>query len=158
QVLAASAPVVVFDRSAEARERAVAAGLPVAGDLTELARSANTVLLALTDAREAEEVLSTICPRAPGLLVLDTSPTSPEQARHLEAVADRHGSTYLDIPTTGGTEAIGGWTVLMGGPAAALRAVERILAPVAAKVVHTGDVGTAAAAAQQQRADATVRD
>ena len=158
QALATSSPVLVFDRSAAARELARASGLTVTHDLVELARSANTVLLALPDADRAEEVVGTVCPHAPGLLVLDTSPVTPEQARRLESLADRHGSTYLDTPVLDAADAIGQWTVLMGGPSAALRAVERILAPVAARVVPTGAVGTAATAVSEAGADAAIRD
>ena len=135
---------MVHDASPRARENAAAAGLSVAADLTELARSANTAVLSLPDGVVVEEVVAEICTQAPGLLVLDTSTIGPGEARHVAEVARGLGSTYLDTPVLGRPESVGRWTVPMGGPVSAHAAVSRILAPVASSVVHVGDVGAAA--------------
>lgn len=140
----AHGPVIAHDASGSARRRAGSAGVTLAADLAELAQSANTVVLSLPDAGVVEDVVREICPQAPGLLVLDTSTIGPEEARHVAEVAHEHGSTYLDTPVLGRPESVGEWTVPMGGPASAHAAVSRILAPIAAKVVHVGDVGSAA--------------
>ena len=116
----------------------------VAGSLTELAGSCNTVLLSLPSAATVEEVVAEIAPAAPGLLILDTSTIGPDDSRRIGAVALSAGSTYLDTPILGRPEMVGSWTIPVGGPVAAYDAVVAVLEPVAARVVHVGDLGSAA--------------
>ena len=122
----------------------VAAGLRVVDTMVEVARSCNTVILSLPSADVGEQVVAALAPEAPGLLLLDTSTVGPDDARRLGALARTHGSTYLDTPVLGRPESVGGWTVPVGGPAAAYAAVARVLEPVAARVVHVGDLGAGA--------------
>jgi 3-hydroxyisobutyrate dehydrogenase len=144
RALAAAGPVVTHDASPEARERARGAGLLVVDGLGELARSCNTVVLSLPDASIVSDVLEELCPAAPGLVLLDTSTVGPEDSRELARAALADGSTYLDTPVLGRPDNVGGWTIPMGGPVAAHAAVSRVLEPVAARVMHVGEVGAAA--------------
>ena len=137
-------PVVVHDAAPAARSRAADMGLEVAESLTELARSCNTVLLSLPSAAVVEEVVAEIAPAAPGLLILDTSTIGPDDSRRIGALALADGSTYLDTPILGRPEMVGSWTIPVGGPATAYDAVVAVLDPVAARVVHVGDLGSAA--------------
>jgi 3-hydroxyisobutyrate dehydrogenase len=136
--------VVVHDAAPAARSRAAAVGLRVAESLTELARSCNTVLLSLPSAAVVEEVVAEMAPAAPGLLILDTSTIGPDDSRRIGALALADGSTYLDTPILGRPEMVGSWTIPVGGPVAAYDAVVALLDPVAARVVHVGDLGAAA--------------
>jgi 3-hydroxyisobutyrate dehydrogenase len=142
--LSTRVPVLAHDVSSAVRARALAAGIPVAESLTQLAQSCNTVVLSLPQAAVVEEVVAEITPAAPGLLVLDTSTIGPEDSRRIGALALAEGSTYLDTPILGRPEMVGSWTVPVGGPVAAYDAVARILEPIAQRVVHVGDLGAAA--------------
>ena len=144
QTLLTRGPVVAYDASPDARVRAEAAGIALADSLVELARSCNTVLLSLPTAEVVQEVVPAITPAAPGLLLLDTSTIGPEDSRRIGALALAAGSTYLDTPILGRPEAVGSWTIPVGGPAAAYSTVARLLAPIARQVVHVGPLGAAA--------------
>jgi 3-hydroxyisobutyrate dehydrogenase-like beta-hydroxyacid dehydrogenase len=137
-------PVLVYDAAPAASSRAEGVGLRVAGSLTELAQSCNTVLLSLPSATVVEEVVAEIAPNAPGLLILDTSTIGPEDSRRIGALALADGSTYLDTPILGRPDMVGSWTIPVGGPVAAHAAVADVLAPIAQRVVHVGDLGSAA--------------
>jgi 3-hydroxyisobutyrate dehydrogenase len=141
--LSTRVPVLAHDVSPAVRARALAAGIPVAESLTQLAQSCNTVVLSLPQAAVVEEVVAEITPAAPGLLVLDTSTIGPEDSRRIGALALAEGSTYLDTPILGRPEMVGSWTVPVGGPVAAYDAVARLLEPIAQRVVHVGDLGAA---------------
>ena len=79
--------------------------------------------------------------RAPGLLLLDASVLTPEEARPIADAALAEGSTYVQTPITEAVEDVGRWTVQMSGPPAAYPTVARLLAPLATDVVHVGAVG-----------------
>ncbi len=144
EALRTSRPVVVYDAAPAAASRAAEAGLPVAGSLAQLAQSCNTVLLSLPSAAIVEDVVGEITPAAPGLLLLDTSTIGPDGSRRIGALALAEGSTYLDTPILGRPEMVGSWTVPVGGPVAAYDTVAEVLAPVARRVLHVGDLGAAA--------------
>ena len=142
--LTTNGSVVVYDAAPAAASRASAVGLRVAGSLVELARSCNTVLLSLPSAAVVEDVVSELAPAAPGLLLLDTSTIGPEDSRRIGALAMAEGSAYLDTPVLGRPEMVGSWTIPVGGPVAAYDTVAAILEPVARRVVHVGELGSAA--------------
>jgi len=137
-------PVVAYDAASGVRQRAAGAGIPVAGSLTELAQTCNTVLLSLPGATAVEDVVAEITPAAPGLLLLDTSTIGPEDSRRIGALALAEGSTYLDTPVLGRPDQVGSWTVPVGGPVAAYDVAAQVLAPIAQRVVHVGGPGSAA--------------
>lgn len=144
RALAARGPVVAYDADPAARARVDVPGVEVVEDLLDVARRCNTVLLSLPSAAVVADVVADLVPAAPGLLLLDTSTIGPEDSRRISAAAREEGSTYLDTPVLGRPEAVGGWTVPMGGPVSAYAAVAAVLEPVAARVVHVGEVGSAA--------------
>ncbi len=142
--LAGVRSVLAHDAVPAARDRAAAAGVPVADSLTALAQACRVVLLSLPSAAIVEQVVEEIATSSPGRLVLDTSTLGPEDSRRIGARALELGTTYLDTPVLGRPDAVGGWTVPMGGPVAAYVAVADVFAPVAKRVVHVGDLGAAA--------------
>ena len=109
-----------------------------------MAGRSSTVVLSLPSAAVVTEVVRALCPAAPGLLLLDTSTLGPDDSRRLAGLAQAEGSTYLDTPVLGRPDAVGRWTIPVGGPASAVVAATEALAPVAGRVVHVGDVGAAA--------------
>ena len=145
RALGARGEVTAYDASADARARATGLpGVTVVESLADVAERGRTVVLSLPSAAVVTDVVGALCPAAPGLLLLDTSTLGPDDSRRLADLAQAGGSTYLDTPVLGRPDAVGRWTIPVGGPASALGAVTEALAPVAGRVVHVGDVGAAA--------------
>lgn len=141
--LGSAGPVLAWDADPGARDRAAGEGVALAGSLEHLARECATVVLSLPSAAVVSEVVAALVGAGP-LLLLDTSTIGPEDSRSIAASAGAAGATYLDTPVLGRPEMVGRWTVPMGGPASSQPEVARVLAPVAARVVHVGDVGAGA--------------
>ncbi|KQT90683.1 hypothetical protein ASG49_13045 [Marmoricola sp. Leaf446] len=153
--LGSAGPVLAWDADPGARDRAVGEGVALATSLEHLARECGAVVLSLPSAAVVAQVVAQVVSEVvaqvaevagagPELLLLDTSTIGPEDSRSIAATARAAGATYLDTPVLGRPEMVGRWTVPMGGPAAAQPEVARVLAPVAARVVHVGDVGAGA--------------
>jgi 3-hydroxyisobutyrate dehydrogenase-like beta-hydroxyacid dehydrogenase len=147
RVLAEARPVLAYDVEPVARDRASAAGVPVAGSLAELAQVCRTVVLSLPSVEIVEQVVREIATSSPGRLVLDTGAVGPEDARRIGGLALAAGTTYLDTPIAGGPDLVGSWTVRMGGPAAAYVVVADVFEPLATEVVHAGELGSASSGA-----------
>ncbi len=144
KTLAGVRSVQAYDAVPAACERAAAAGVPVAPSLAALAQVCRTIVLSLPSAEIVERVVEEIATSSPGRLVLDTSTIGPDDSRRIAARALERGTTYIDTPILGRPEAVGGWTVPMGGPDAAYVVVADVFEPLARKVVRVGDVGAAA--------------
>jgi 3-hydroxyisobutyrate dehydrogenase len=136
--------VQAYDAAPAARGRAADSGVPVADSVAALAESCRVILLSLPSAEVVEQVVAEIAAAAPGRLVLDTSTVGPGDSRRIGAIALEAGTTYLDTPVLGRPDLVGGWTIPMGGPAAAYVAVADVFEPLAERVVHVGDLGAAA--------------
>ncbi|MET0997541.1 MAG: NAD(P)-dependent oxidoreductase [Marmoricola sp.] len=144
RTLAGVRSVQAYDAVPAARDRAAASGVPIASSVAELCRECRTILLSLPSAEIVEQVVAEIASSSPGRLVLDTSTLGPDDTRRIAALALAQGATYLDTPVLGRPDLVGSWTIPMGGPAAAYVAVADVFEPLAKKVVHVGEVGTAA--------------
>lgn len=142
--LAEARSVLAYDAALGARDRAAEAGVRVAESLASLARECRTVVLSLPSAEVIEQVVDEILAAAPGRLLLDTSTVGPDDTRRIAALALEAGTTYLDTPILGRPGLVGGWTIPMGGPASAYVVVADVFEPVARRVVHVGDLGSAA--------------
>lgn len=135
---AAGAEVVVYDVSPDARTHAESEGLSVATSLSDLARC-QVVVLSLPG---PDAVLSVV--RAlPGTILLDTSTIDPRTARRAADLAAETSGRYADCPILGRPASIGSWTIPVGDDADVLPIARQTLAPVAARVVGTGPVGSA---------------
>lgn len=143
-VLSRRGPVVVYDVRESAVDEARCAGLSVADSLGDLAATCQAVLLSLPGPAEVSAVLAELLAGGATPLVLDTSTIGPDSARANGEVVAATGATYLDTPVLGRPDLVGGWTIPVGGPAAAYDAASEVLAPLAARVVHVGDLGAAA--------------
>jgi 3-hydroxyisobutyrate dehydrogenase len=109
---------------------------------------ADAILLSLPDDTACDATIAGLLEGArPGLLIVDTSTTSPEGARRRQAQAAAAGVAYVDAPVSGGPAGAeaGRLTVMIGGAEAALDRAEALLAPIAAKVLRCGGPGTGAA-------------
>ncbi len=144
--LASAAPgraVVVHDPSPSAAARGAAAGGEVVS-LVALGEAVDTVILSLPDAATVASVLETLLGlEAPPSLVVDTSTIGPaDSRRHAELCAARSVS-YVDAPVLGRPGAVGRWTIPVGGSTPE-QGLAELLAPVAARVVPVGPVGSGA--------------
>jgi 3-hydroxyisobutyrate dehydrogenase len=144
RTLAAARSVLAYDAAPVARDRAEAAGVPVAESLAALVLECRTVVLSLPSVEVVDQVVEEIVAAAPGRLILDTSTVGPDDTRRVGALALKAGTTYLDTPILGRPDVVGVWTIPMGGPAAAYVVVADVFEPVAKSVVHVGDLGSAA--------------
>lgn len=123
--------------------RAPAAGAKAAETLEDVA-AAEHILLSLPDSSVIEPVVTRlIAAGRPGQVIVDLSTASPASTRRLHAAAAERGIEFLDAGISGGAAAAekGTLTIMVGGSAEALAAVEPLLRPIAAKVVHMGESG-----------------
>jgi 3-hydroxyisobutyrate dehydrogenase len=129
------------------RERAAAAGAQAAASLRDVAEYGDVVLLSLPDSRVVEAVaegrdgLLDHC-RA-GQTVIDLSTSAATSTRRLHGLFKARGVAYIDAGISGGAAAAekGALTLMVGGDAAAIEAVQWVFRPFAAKVVNMGGSG-----------------
>jgi 3-hydroxyisobutyrate dehydrogenase len=139
----AGADVRVFDVSEAAVQRAEAAGLRACATVAAVAAECDVVVLSLPTPAVVLDVVGQLAAGGRPLTVLDTStvdpPTTPAAAALLE------GGGYGDCPVLGRPEAVGRWTVPVGGDERVAAVAADVLAPVARRVVRVGEVGSAVA-------------
>lgn len=141
----AGTDVRVFDVSAAAVDRAAAAGLRPCGSIPDLVAEADVVVLSLPTPAVVLDVVGQVGATGKPLPVLDTSTIDPETARAAAALLEGGGGRYADCPVLGRPEAVGRWTVPVGGDPTVAAVAVQVLAPVARRVVPVGAAGSAAA-------------
>ncbi len=147
--LAGRGPVVVWNRTRERADSFVARhGGRAAGTPRELAAACSIVLTCLPNSREVEEVLSG--PQgleegwAPGGLLLDCTSGEPHRSRVIAERLARREVSFADAPVSGGTNGAeaGTLVVMVGGTEDVVSRATPVLQAFAARIVHTGPVGT----------------
>lgn len=142
-------PVLVWDPSPAARDRAVAAGASAVAQLSELV-TASVVLLALPGPDQVRAVVTELLagrddhgdPDRSGLAVLvDLSTVDPTTTRDLAEQASAVGVGHLDAPILGRPHRCGQWTLPVGGSAESLAVAEPVLARLASRIVPVGESG-----------------
>lgn len=124
-----------------------AEGIATADSVAPLCAKAELVLLSLPNAAIVEQVMAgpdgILAHARPGLVVVDTSTSHPEVTRRMAALLAEKGGTLIDAPVSGGPKGAitGTMTMVMGGDAATIEAIEPILATISAKRVHIGESG-----------------
>ena len=146
----AGRPVMAFDLSAQAVERAVAAGCQAAGSVAEAVAQADVVITMLPAGPHvrgvyAEQILVHALKSA---LLLDCSTIDVESARAVAAQARAAGFRFADAPVSGGIMAAEAGTLafMVGCDAADFPDVEAALAPMSRVTIHAGDHGAGQAA------------
>lgn len=76
-----------------------------------------------------------------GLVIADLSTVDPACTQRNAAVAERLGVGYLDSPVLGRPPGCGGWTLPVGGEAAALERAKPALEALAKTILHVGPSG-----------------
>lgn len=150
-LLRAGTDLVVYNRSAGAREELRAAGAEVAETPAILFDASAVVMLMLANDEATDEVLgrggSDFGQRVRGKLIINLGTHAPDYSRALEADIRAFGGEFVEAPVSGSRgPAEAGQLVAMvaGEPGAVLRA-RPLLQPLCRVVVPTGAVPTAMA-------------
>jgi 3-hydroxyisobutyrate dehydrogenase len=140
--------LLVWNREPERSGPLVQAGAMLASSPQEVALQCSVVCLCVIDGGAVRDVVFgpqglTMAPRA-ARVVMDFSTVDPTETRALAARAAELGLRWIDAPVSGGPAAAltGNLTVMCGGAAEDLAAVERVLAALASRRTHVGPVGS----------------
>jgi 3-hydroxyisobutyrate dehydrogenase-like beta-hydroxyacid dehydrogenase len=151
RLLAAGAPVTVWNRSPERGTDLVAKGARGARTPSDAVYDAEVVVTMLADPAAIEQVfaapdgvLKTLRRSA---LVIDCSTVGPAVARITAEQCAAKGATYVDAPVLGSVPAAeqGTLTILVGGAPPDVERARTVLSHLGRTILHTGDVGSASA-------------
>jgi 3-hydroxyisobutyrate dehydrogenase len=128
-------------------QRVTAAGAQVADSIASVVAEAGVVLLSLPDSKVVEAVvegpdgLLRHCRQ--GQIVVDLSTAAASSSVRLHGLFAARGVQYIDAGISGGAAAAekGALTLMVGGDAASVAALEWVFAPIASKVFHMGESG-----------------
>jgi 3-hydroxyisobutyrate dehydrogenase len=141
----------VYDRRTEPCAALAALGADVATSAAALAAEADIIGVCVRDDGDVDAVLGgadgLLATARPGTVIAVHSTITPGTIRRLGATAAQRGVALLDAPITGGSAGAenGTLTYMVGGDAAALERCRPVFATSAARIVHTGALGTGAA-------------
>jgi 3-hydroxyisobutyrate dehydrogenase len=140
----AGLPIRGFDVD---REHAEAAGIDLAGSISELVGGSAVVFLSLPDSSIIERVVlddgGIASAARTGQIVVDLSTASPGSTVRLHDRLAEDGVAFLDAGISGGAAAAekGALTLMVGGEAAALERVRSILETFSTGIHHMGAPG-----------------
>jgi len=140
--------VTVWNRSSGKATALVEAGAKLAAHPRDVATTASTIFMCLTDAAAVENVVFgpdglAMAPGA-GKLVVDFSSIHPDAARSIAArLKAANGMGWIDAPVSGGTMGAeeGTLAVMAGGDAADIERVRPYVLAMARRLTHMGPVG-----------------
>jgi 3-hydroxyisobutyrate dehydrogenase len=142
--LKAGESVRAWNRTRAKAEPLAEAGAYVADDPAGAVDGADVIVTMLYDAEAVAEAIRAAADRLrPGTLWLQMSTVGDDGAERLAALAEGYGLTYVDAPVVGSREPAeqGRLTVLASGPDDVRDRVERLLEPIAARVLWLGPAG-----------------
>ncbi|PZO81916.1 MAG: NAD(P)-dependent oxidoreductase [Mesorhizobium amorphae] len=138
--------VLVWNRTPERAQAALARGAQPAASLAELAQ-ADTIMLSLTDASAVQGVIQGLAESGIAKrLVIDLSTLLPEDSRAAAELVERAGADWVDCPV-GGTVAPalkGQLLGMAGGSPEAFARAKPLLEDLCRRVEHLGPAGTGA--------------
>lgn len=142
------ATVVGYDPSPATRERASAAGLVTVDEPFQRLGSGDVLCVSVPDGAAVRAVLDGLgdLDACSGLVVLDHSSVSAEDAVALSQAMAVHGIRYIDAPVTGGVLAAeqGTLTTIIGAPEPDLVAVGWVPGAFSKRVVYADRAGAGA--------------
>ena len=130
-----------------APERAQAGGAQAARSVREVVGYADVVLLSLPDSKVVEAVVEgeggILAHCRAGQTVIDLSTAAASSTIRLHALFKARGVQYIDAGISGGAAAAekGTLTLMVGGDAAAIEAIQWVFRPIAAKALNMGESG-----------------
>lgn len=141
-------PLVVWNREPERCAPLAEAGAVLAKSPAEVASRCSTVCLCVIDGSAVNDVVfgaqgMVQAPRT-RRVVVDFSTVAPDKTRDLASRARAVDLHWIDAPVSGGpaAAATGSLTLMFGGAAGDIAAVEPLLQAVASRRTHVGDVGS----------------
>jgi 3-hydroxyisobutyrate dehydrogenase len=142
--------VRAFDLSADALDRAKAAGCLPAATAGEAIADAEVVVTMLPAGTHVAQVYAEDILQAakPGTLLIDSSTIDVATARAVAASAEAKGLVAVDAPVSGGIAAAesGTLTFMVGGSSEAFERARPFLDAMGTAVIHAGATGTGQAA------------
>lgn len=150
-IAAAGFPLVVWNRTASKSQTLAAGnGVRVAASPATLAAEADVVVTMVSDGDVLLDLYAGSGAMAgslrPGTVCVDMSTISPGQAAALASVMAGAGCSFVDAPVSGSVALAeaGTLTVMAGGSARDVEAVQPVLEAVSARTYHMGPVGSGA--------------
>jgi 3-hydroxyisobutyrate dehydrogenase len=131
-----------------APERARAVGARAAGSVREVVDHVDVVLLSLPDSKVVESVAEggdgILAHCRAGQTIIDLSTAAASSTIRLEARFKQRGVQYIDAGISGGAAAAekGTLTLMVGGDAGAIEAIQWVFKPIASKVMNMGESGS----------------
>ena len=151
RLLAGGLETTVFDLDAPALAALVAAGARGAGSAREVAAAADVVGVCVRDDADVKAVVlgadGLLAGAPPGSVIAIHSTILPRTVVEVGEAAAARGVGLVDACVTGGPMGAerGTLTYMVGGDAAHVERCRPVFATAAAKIVHTGALGTGAA-------------
>ena len=136
--------VVVHDPDEGSVAALGALGLEAGGSAAGVAKSCHVVILSLPTPEVVRAVVAEMTAARCGPTVLDTSTVGPDTSEACAVDLETVGGRYADCPILGRPEAVGTWTIPVGGHPDLVATAETVLAPLARRVVGVGPTGAAA--------------
>ncbi|MBZ9966639.1 NAD(P)-dependent oxidoreductase [Mesorhizobium sp. B292B1B] len=138
---------VCVHRSRDAADRLIASGAVEAASPRDLAAACDIVILCVTGSREVEMLVKKpdgLAAAGKPLLVIDCSTSNPSSTTALAGELAAQGVMLIDAPLarTPKEAAEGKLDVMVGGSAEAVARARPVLEAFAARIVHTGPIGS----------------
>lgn len=130
-------------------EKLVTLGANEAGELGEIARRCQVIILCLSTSEVVEATLATLRPHLrSGQIIVDTGTSDPASTRRIVRDLRQHGVAFADAPLTGGPEQAerGELGVLCGADDETFHALAPVFSCFATTVRHFGPPGSGHAA------------
>lgn len=144
--------LVVWNRDRTKAEAMAAHGVATVADTpAEAAAAADVVVTSLADDQAIVEVYlgedGIISGIREDTVALDTSTVDPETIRRVGSALVAKGARFVDCPVSGSVSTVeaGSLTIMAGGDAETVAAVEPVLAAISNKVVRVGELGAGSA-------------
>jgi 3-hydroxyisobutyrate dehydrogenase-like beta-hydroxyacid dehydrogenase len=147
RILEAGYRLVVHDLKEEAAVSLLEKGAAWADNPAEVAKSCRVVITSLPKPQDVEQVVygknGLMMGWRSGDVYIDMSTNSPSLIRRIAADAAIKGVSVLDAPVSGGVKGAeaGTLTIMIGGEAAALKKVRKILEAMGQKIFPVGPAG-----------------
>ncbi|WEK29231.1 MAG: NAD(P)-dependent oxidoreductase [Candidatus Pseudomonas phytovorans] len=136
-----------FDLSAAALEQAQRQGVTPVAERSALIGAVDVLILSLPKAEHVEAVClgdnGILALGREGLVVIDTTTSTPEASRKVAAALRENGIGFMDAPVSGGPKgaASGTMSMVIGGEDADLATVMPVLEAMSGTRVHIGSCG-----------------
>lgn len=146
-LLKAGFPVTVFNRTKAHAATVLANGATWAESPAAVAEASDITLSMVGFPQDVETIYygdnGIFAGAKRGSLVVDMTTSTPTLAQRIAKTAAAQGIIAFDAPVSGGDIGAknGTLTVMVGGPASELTALQPVFAPLASAVTHFGDAG-----------------